>query len=165
MIKHGLIRSRPHFDYLNKHFDSLLKLGPEMELAIHDSIAIKEAVIKEDPYEKGISRHLLNFGHTVGHAIEADQKYKMSHGQAVALGILVEMALFGENKDAEALLRKLDLPKLTLDPKTLWEFMKADKKSQDKQPLVVRLKEIGQAESNLVPFTYEEFSKALQVIS
>lgn len=165
MIKHGLIRSRPHFDYISKHFDSLLRIGPEMDQAIKDSMAIKLAIIEEDPYEKGISRHLLNFGHTVGHAIEADQKFKMPHGQAVALGLLVEMALFGGNKEAEALLHKLDLPKLKLDPKALWEFMKADKKSQNNQPVAVKLKEIGKAEAELFPFTYDQFQKALTVIS
>ncbi|MFN4174118.1 MAG: 3-dehydroquinate synthase family protein, partial [Parachlamydiaceae bacterium] len=161
MIKHGLIRSRAHFDYIAKHFDSLLKIGPEMEQAIHDSIAIKKAIVKEDPFEKGLSRHLLNFGHTVGHAIEADQKFKIPHGQAVGLGMLVELALFGGNKEAEALIEKLGLPKLKLDPTSLWDFMKADKKSLDSKPFVVKLEEIGRAKAELVPFEYERFEKAL----
>lgn len=161
MIKHGIIRSRKHFDYLRDNWDAILKLGPEMEQAIHDSIAIKRDIIKADPHETGLSRHLLNFGHTVGHAIEADSGYKIPHGQAVALGMLVELAINGGNREAEWLIKRLGFPQMKLDPDRLWSYMKADKKSQDGLPMGVKIEAIGVAAQELVPISYESLKRVL----
>ncbi len=57
-----------------------------------ECLSIKAAIVEEDFRDLGM-RNSLNFGHTVGHAIEANSNYKISHGEAVALGILVALKL------------------------------------------------------------------------
>jgi 3-dehydroquinate synthase len=90
MIKHGLIAGRAHFEFLEQNATSLLKRDHmSLQKAISDSIAIKKSIVELDPYEKGM-RRILNFGHTIGHAIESISNYAVSHGQAVACGLVIE---------------------------------------------------------------------------
>jgi 3-dehydroquinate synthase len=91
MLKHGLIFDK---EYWNK-FKNLSSLESEdLETLIHQSIAIKNKIVSEDLTENGI-RKALNFGHTLGHAIESyflenDTKTKLLHGEAVAIGMILE---------------------------------------------------------------------------
>lgn len=91
MLKHGLISDR---EYWNK-FKNLSSLESEdLEVLIHQSIAIKNKIVSEDLTENGI-RKSLNFGHTLGHAIESyflenETKTKLLHGEAVAIGMILE---------------------------------------------------------------------------
>ena len=90
MIKHGLIADSALFDYLQEHYLQILELNlPLIEKAIVDSCQIKKHIVEQDEKEKGL-RRLLNFGHTVGHALERLTHYHLSHGEAVAVGLLVE---------------------------------------------------------------------------
>lgn len=90
MIKHGLIADAALFDYLDDHFTEILELNlPRLEKAIVDSCRIKKNIVEQDEKEKGL-RRLLNYGHTVGHALEKLTHYHLSHGEAVAIGLLVE---------------------------------------------------------------------------
>ncbi len=94
MVKHGFIRSRAHLDDLKKVTKEIRdgKIPKEIEKLIFDSISIKKSVVVEDPKESGV-RKILNFGHTVGHAIESvtqKSQKKLHHGEAVALGMLAE---------------------------------------------------------------------------
>ena len=93
MIKHGVLASESYFEALNgalpelsgstpAHVDALTEL-------IADSIGIKAKVVIEDEREGGI-RQTLNFGHTIAHAIEQQAGYDMLHGDAVAIGMIVE---------------------------------------------------------------------------
>lgn len=90
-IKHSLIADASLFDFLTEEADQLLHrhplLVPEM---IRRSCLVKITVIEQDPYEKEGYRRILNFGHTVGHAIETLTEYRCGHGQAVIMGMLVE---------------------------------------------------------------------------
>lgn len=92
MLKHGLIADKIHWKELSGK--SLNEIGyPEIE----HSVNIKLNIVKEDPLEKG-RRKLLNFGHTIGHAIEAffiesEKKISIKHGEAVAAGLVVESFL------------------------------------------------------------------------
>jgi 3-dehydroquinate synthase len=90
MLKHGLIADKAYFEQLisdsnfnDRNWSSL----------IEQSILIKEKIVLQDPEEKGL-RKILNFGHTIGHALEtyflADQKQQLLHGEAVAWGMLFE---------------------------------------------------------------------------
>ena len=89
MIKHGLIRSRAHWEELSSSADfSMEKTGQ----LVYDSVRIKYDVVREDPTEKGL-RKILNFGHTIGHAVETylmDTPSPVSHGHAVAIGMVCE---------------------------------------------------------------------------
>ena len=91
MLKHGLIYDKK---YWNK-FKSLSELdGDDLSALIYESIEIKNKIVSEDLTENGI-RKALNFGHTLGHAIESyflenESKTKLLHGEAVAVGMILE---------------------------------------------------------------------------
>ena len=91
MLKHGLIFDK---DYWNK-FKNLSSLSSQdLEALIHESIVIKNKIVSEDLTENGI-RKALNFGHTLGHAIESyflenETKTKLLHGEAIAIGMILE---------------------------------------------------------------------------
>lgn len=91
MLKHGLIKSRA---YWNK-FENIKDLTfDDLDELIYESILIKKEVVDEDPFEKNI-RKTLNFGHTLGHAIESyflsnPNKKDLLHGEAIAIGMVLE---------------------------------------------------------------------------
>lgn len=99
MLKHGLIYDR---NYWNK-FKNLSDLKSEdLEGLIHESIQIKNKIVSQDLTENGI-RKALNFGHTLGHAIESyflenETKTKLLHGEAVAVGMILESHISYEKK-------------------------------------------------------------------
>ena len=87
-IKYGVIASRPLFDALRDSLTALFArdVGPLMPV-IGDSCRIKAEIVAQDEHERGI-RRTLNFGHTIGHALEAVTKYRrFRHGEAVAYGM------------------------------------------------------------------------------
>jgi 3-dehydroquinate synthase len=83
IIKYGMISDRELFDSLKTPIDSRL------EQIITRCVEIKRDIVTEDEFENGV-RKLLNFGHTIGHAIEVLSGYGISHGHAVAIGMAVE---------------------------------------------------------------------------
>lgn len=94
MLKHGLIADANYWGKLK----GLVNLTPEvLSPYIKPSVAVKSEVVKEDPYEKGL-RKILNFGHTLGHAIESyflvtPSKQRLLHGEAIAIGMVLEAYL------------------------------------------------------------------------
>ncbi|MBK8499465.1 MAG: 3-dehydroquinate synthase [Flavobacteriales bacterium] len=90
MIKHGLVQDASHYEAIRQA--SLHDLDA-LEPLIASSAAIKSAVVKDDPRESG-ARKLLNFGHTIGHGLEAfsweGQQRNLQHGEAVAIGMVCE---------------------------------------------------------------------------
>ena len=94
MLKHGLIQDTSYWEILKKLND----LNPFMlSEYIEHSVAIKKRVVIRDPKEKNL-RKILNFGHTLGHAIESyflthPQKKRLLHGEAIAIGIVLESYL------------------------------------------------------------------------
>lgn len=108
------------------------------------ALRIKLAVVASDPQEHGL-RAILNFGHTIGHAIEAASSGDSSfyHGEAVAVGMLY-MAEGSAKERIESLLKKFGLP--TTDPFTAEELMRfavSDKKRRGDRIKIVRVSEIG----------------------
>lgn len=88
IIKHGLIKDRAYFDYLDTNYGHIKALEPEyLEEMIYGSCCIKAEVVNNDPTEKG-ERALLNFGHTLGHAVEKLMNFTLYHGECVALGMI-----------------------------------------------------------------------------
>lgn len=87
IIKHGLIKDMKYFEYICANIDKLKKRDTSvLEEIIAGSCEIKRAVVENDPEEKG-ERALLNFGHTLGHAIEKLMDFSMLHGECVAAGM------------------------------------------------------------------------------
>ncbi len=152
MLKHGLIVDAKYWDQLKVSDLSL----PSDEL-VHRSVAIKNEVVIEDPQEKGI-RKALNFGHTVGHAVETyslmNDKDPLSHGEAIAIGMICESWLSNKKiglPDSELL--EITKVLIHLYPRykvqedtfpTLLEHMQKDKKNQNGQINCTLLKHIGE---------------------
>jgi len=88
VIKYGLISDCNMFSYLNEHCNDILAGNEEiLENVIHKSCQIKADVVSQDEHESGL-RIILNFGHTIAHAIETYTEYqKYTHGEAVAIGM------------------------------------------------------------------------------
>lgn len=93
-IKHSLIADRQFFDFLEKNYEALLMRDPELlEEMVYKSCQIKKSIVEKDPYETKGLRRILNFGHTIGHALETLSNYSLPHGQAVMMGMKVEAAI------------------------------------------------------------------------
>ncbi len=95
IIKHALIKDYSFFCWLEKNADKLLNLNKSiLEKAIYKSILIKLFYVKKDEKEfllNNNSRAMLNFGHTIGHAIESHYNYKkFNHGEAISIGMITE---------------------------------------------------------------------------
>ncbi|MGH3029934.1 MAG: bifunctional shikimate kinase/3-dehydroquinate synthase [Gaiellaceae bacterium] len=100
---------------------------PEEEM-IRACAASKAAIVLSDPYEREGRRTVLNLGHTFAHALEAGSGYAVSHGEAVALGLLAALRLSGLPTDAvEDVLRPEPVP---ADPDAAWAALKRDKKGE-----------------------------------
>jgi 3-dehydroquinate synthase len=157
MIKHALISDEV---YLNELEKGLTKNQLPDEKLIRKSIQIKQRIVKRDPFEKSV-RKTLNFGHTFGHAYESllmETNHALSHGEAVAAGILFETYLSGKmlglNKSSmkriEALLLRLfgNLFGVKIEPAKLVQIMLNDKKNRGAEVDFVLLSSIGKATIN-----------------
>lgn len=149
IIKHALIASPALF--------SLLEQGQiSLEEIIYQSCQIKKMVIEEDVQEKGM-RRMLNFGHTIGHALETLEDYRLPHGEAIAIGMIVE----GYISHALGHLKKEDLDRMislfkqygfpltissAVTTDKMIEAMALDKKSLFSTPRFVLLKSIGEVD-------------------
>src|SRR3989304_6549023 len=93
IIKHGVILDAEFFLYLEKNLAKIRALDEAvLEKVVARSAAIKAGVVEKDELDLGL-RNILNFGHTVGHAIESVSGLKVWHGEAVAIGMLAEAAI------------------------------------------------------------------------
>ncbi|RIH87960.1 3-dehydroquinate synthase [Calidithermus terrae] len=129
-FKHGIIAG----DEVLMRLEPVRPGWPGLEEYLERAVAVKVRVVEADPYEKG-ERKKLNLGHTLGHALEAATHHALSHGAAVAYGLLYA-ALLGKahggtdlTPRVEALLRWLQpppLPPLSWDE--VWPYMARDKK-------------------------------------
>lgn len=151
ILKYGLIKDRSLFSKVSKeHKKILAKDLSILTDLVERSVAIKCGVVSKDPFESGY-RAILNFGHTVGHAIESATNYEVPHGTAVAVGIVIEAAL----SHHRGILRERDfqevistirlfgypLPKVSVSQ--LLQEMSYDKKVRGGTKHVVLLRGIG----------------------
>ncbi|MBX6424054.1 3-dehydroquinate synthase [Thermosulfurimonas sp. F29] len=155
VVKYGCIASRSLFEYLEKNISRLFLYDPEiLEEIIYESCRIKAEVVSRDERESGL-RRVLNFGHTLGHALEAALNYKILHGEAVAVGMVAAARLsetLGVAREAvserlEALLTILGLPVRLprgISPDNLLVFLSADKKVWHGKLTMVLLKSLGE---------------------
>ncbi|RZT22730.1 MULTISPECIES: 3-dehydroquinate synthase [Fictibacillus] len=150
VIKHALIADRSFYDYLRKNITSLDDLKDELLLnCLTRGIEIKNEVVSQDEREKGM-RAFLNFGHTLGHAIEGELQYKgITHGEAVAHGMLFALSLKEETiqlgKDLKKWLHDLGFPPIpkNLSVPSLINRMKKDKKAAGGTINMVLLEQTG----------------------
>ena len=157
-VKHAIIADSEYFDFIEKNLDSILQRKPDvLEQIAYQNCKIKGGVVEQDPQERN-KRRILNYGHTIGHAVEAASGYKLLHGEAVAIGIiaagLIEIELKLSKPDRlnriRRILEKLDVPTElpeNMNVKKLIELLKHDKKAVNKWPRFVLVNEIGRVHS------------------
>ena len=88
VIKHGIIRDSEFFDYIEKNSDKIKTLDNETLIKMDKiNCSIKADVVEQDEKENGL-RAILNFGHTIGHAVESAYDFKMTHGECVGIGMV-----------------------------------------------------------------------------
>ncbi|MFC2010174.1 3-dehydroquinate synthase [Chloroflexota bacterium] len=155
IIKHGVILDAELFSFIEQNLDKIKSLDSEViEKVVSRSAEIKSGVVEKDELDTGL-RNILNYGHTVGHAIEAVSGLNIWHGEAVAIGMLVEATISngmglidkGEVDRLKTVLASAGLPtKLpSLKSGDLIEAMKHDKKIQQGRLRFVLPKKIGEA--------------------
>ena len=156
-IKKGLILDRDLLDLFEERRDAIRSLDPEQATAIiRRSVSIKGSVVSRDEKETLGLRALLNYGHTIGHALEAATGYSaLLHGEAVSIGMMGAGYIgneLGMLSDAElhrqrSILERYGLPLAYpgLDADAVTEAMKSDKKTQDRDIHWVLLDGIGKA--------------------
>ncbi|MDC6388599.1 3-dehydroquinate synthase [Maribacter sp. PR1] len=159
MLKHGLIRNE---DY----WEALKKVGSLNELKNHilPSVELKNKIVLQDPTEQNI-RKILNYGHTLGHAIESyflenENKETLLHGEAIAIGMITEgylsHKLTGLSKDQLKDIKDTFLKyysKITFSDKDIsdiLELLKYDKKNSHGNINFVLLKKIGETQTDVI---------------
>jgi 3-dehydroquinate synthase len=156
MIKHGLILDAPYYEALKK---SDFK-NPDPALVFR-SVELKNQVVLEDPHEKGL-RKILNFGHTIGHAVESfslsNSKRPLTHGEAIAVGMICEGYLSTKNstlttaelEDLTSFIKSI-YPEHPMKPANfgkILDLLKSDKKNEHGQIYFSLLEGIGKCEFN-----------------
>jgi len=156
-VKHAIIADKEYFAFLEENLNAILKRQPEVLVQIaQKNCQIKGRVVQIDPKEENL-RRILNYGHTIGHAVESASDYDLLHGESVAIGIigtcLIEAEMgFGDSARlarVENILTALGVPTRipqTISRDRLVDLIKRDKKAIDKWPKFVLTKGLGQVQ-------------------
>lgn len=151
VIKYGVIRDRKLFKFIEQNLEKILALEEKsLNKIIKRSVEIKGEVVEEDEKEQGI-RMILNYGHTYGHAIEKLSNYKLLHGYAISIGMVianklaVEQSLLAaeEAERIKKLLKRAGLPTTTIKKPQFQDLM-SDKKKDGNQISFILATKIGE---------------------
>jgi 3-dehydroquinate synthase len=157
IVKCGAIRSEPLLGYLERKLDAVLACeAPAMAHVILEAVRIKAQVVADDEREAG-ARMILNYGHTIGHALEAATNYRrFRHGEAVAWGMIAAGELermtgrmrVQERQRIKRLIHRIELlpPLRGISLARVWDALQHDKKSRDGKLRMVLLRRLGQPE-------------------
>ncbi len=155
IMKHGLIKNASFYEWLLENMYEICDREPDTLLEmIMQSCMVKKLVVEKDPTEKG-DRALLNFGHTIGHAIEKEKNFTLSHGECVALGAVAAAFIswkhnwlsMEEYYEIRDMFVPFNLPISIEDinPERILELTKSDKKMEGNTIKFVLLKKVGKA--------------------
>jgi len=155
VIKHGLILDDNYFSFVESSADLVFDFDKTtLEKIIQRSCELKASIVSQDEKENGL-REILNFGHTIGHAIETLLNFKLLHGECVAIGMVGAAYLSYENnlisqedlKRIESVLRSYRLPVRInqLDCEKIYQQMLLDKKVKNNKIKFILLSSIGKA--------------------
>lgn len=155
IIKSAVIRSRKFFASLEKSLEKVKSRDMTvLEEIVFQTATIKARIVEKDEKDSGL-RGILNYGHTIGHAIEAASSFQIRHGQAIAMGMVAaarisnKIGILDANDVARLmnLIKKAGLPAEmpSLNIKEVIEAMKHDKKVRQDRIRFVLLKSIGDA--------------------
>ena len=150
IIKHACIGNRKMFNELTENtIEKIKKNKDKLNIIIENNAKQKLKIVANDEFEKG-DRKLLNFGHTLGHAIE--NTYKLSHGQAISIGMIFACKLsenilgFKQTNEVISLLNQYGLPtKFKLNSKKVFDVLVMDKKREEDFVHFILLEKIGKA--------------------
>ena len=167
IIKHAAIRDAALFRELEKNKPAFYqKDKAALSKLIRRNVVIKSTIVQKDEFEKG-DRRLLNFGHTLGHAIE--NLYELSHGQAISIGMVMACIISEQFTDFKgtdrviAILKRYGLPtSAEFDVKQVMNVLRMDKKKVKESMNYVLLDKIGQAGVKVIPIV--QLDKMLQSI-
>lgn len=155
VMKYGLIKNAKFYEWI---LDSMYEIHERdletLEEMVLKSCTFKKLVVEKDPTEKG-ERAILNFGHTIGHAIEKAMNFELLHGECVALGS-VAAAYISWKKDYISMdeyyeIRDMFVPFNlpisieNIDPEQIYELTSSDKKMEGNQIKFILLKKLGKA--------------------
>ncbi|MCH5254230.1 MAG: 3-dehydroquinate synthase [Lachnospiraceae bacterium] len=155
VMKHGLIKDSIFYEWLIEHMYEIQDRDLEtLEEMVMRSCTVKKLVVEKDPKEQG-DRQLLNFGHTIGHAIEKAKKFQLHHGECVALGAVAAAFMswkknwlsMEEYYEIRDMFVPFSLPISIddIDPEEILTLTKSDKKMESGQIRFVLLKKVGKA--------------------
>lgn len=163
IIKHACIKDADLFALLEKYsISDFQNDAPLLAELIERNVSIKTAVVVADEFEKG-DRKLLNFGHTLGHAIE--NIYQLLHGHAISIGMMAAASfsekLSGftaeEKERLKQLLEKYQLPTAKeFDKQKVWNLLRMDKKRTSSEMNFILLEKTGKAVITPIPLTQLE---------
>lgn len=163
IIKHACIKDVALFSLLEKNrIDSFQSDKNLLAALIEKNVQIKTTVVVADEFEKG-DRKLLNFGHTIGHAIE--NIYQLPHGHAVSIGMVAACTLsekinhfsIDEKNKVIQLIEQYQLPStFSFDKQKLWELLKMDKKRVNNEMNFILLNKIGEGIVQPIPMVQLE---------
>ena len=154
-MKHGLIKDALYYEWMISNMYEICERDLDvLEELVFRSCQIKKAVVEKDPTEQG-DRALLNFGHTVGHAIEKYMNFSLLHGECVALGCVVaayiswkkQLLSMDEYYEVRDMFVPFNLP-ISIEDINVEEIIKitkSDKKMEYGQLKFILLKKIGKA--------------------
>ena len=158
IIKHACIKDAGLFSLLEQNMIENFQLDKNMLAAlIEKNVQIKTTVVLADEFEKG-DRKLLNFGHTLGHAIE--NVYQLPHGHAVSVGMMAACTISeklnhfnsAEKERVKQLIEKYQLTSaLDFDKQKIWNLLKMDKKRVSSEMNFILLNKIGEGIVKPIP--------------
>lgn len=162
VVKHALIWDQEFYQWIKKHIITLADLTEEnLLICIEKGIQTKAAVVSSDEKEEGL-RAILNFGHTLGHALEAAYGYgEMTHGDGVALGMLFAAEISEDlypglslSNELRQLWQQYNFPtniSTTIEKTEILKWMKIDKKSQNGHIHMVVIQSVGNVALEFIP--------------
>jgi 3-dehydroquinate synthase len=168
IIKHACIKDAVAFRQLAKEDINSIRRQPSvLSSLIQRNVLLKTQVVQNDEFELK-ERKLLNFGHTLGHAIET--QYALTHGQAVAIGMSYALSLsehlvgFQESAKVREVIQQYNLPvNGNFDMKKVLDILKMDKKRVDKNMNFILLEKIGKGVIQSIPLV--QLNKMVQKIN
>ena len=173
VAKYGISLSKRIYDFVEKEKSNLMRRdGETMKKLISMCADIKAKVVSQDEYETKNIRFLLNFGHTVGHALESASGYKLTHGEAISVGMVKEAEISekilgktGLSDQVKDFLRGLGLPTSIKikDYKKFLSSFELDKKTRDEEKTEINfnlLEDIGK--SRIVRISLQEIQSMLE---
>ena len=148
-LKMGLTSDKDLYELIKTSND----IYKDIDIVIEKALRVKKDVVEKDPHEKHL-RKILNFGHTIGHAIESSGKFNLLHGECVGIGLLY-MVPSDLEEEIKAVLIKYNLPtksdiENTISKEDLFKYISLDKKRSNKDITIIEVKVPGTFEINKI---------------